>query len=207
MLIVDIPQGSDEWLTERAGNVSASNFHKIVTGSGKATTGKTRETYLYKLAAERITGKYEATFKNDAMERGNLLEDEARSLFEERHGLFVAQVGLIYLDEARQISASPDGLILDNSGVEIKCPLSSTHIRYLDRDELPSIYKQQVQGCMWVAQRETWHFMSYHPDMMPFVKQVHRDDEYIKKLSDAVLDFNNQLNELVEKIASKRGDS
>ncbi len=200
LIINNLLQGSEEWLAERAGNVSASNFHKIITPTGKVTTGKTRETYLYQLAAERITGKPETTYKNAAMERGNELEDEAREAFEIEHGLFVAQVGLVYLDDARQISCSPDGLILDHSGLEIKCPLASTHVRYLENHSLPSTYKPQIQGSMWVTGRKTWRFMSYHPDMPEMVVLVDRDDEYIKKMARAVTDFNDQVNKLVAKI-------
>ena len=43
MLILDIPQGSDEWLKARAGLISASNFGKILTPTGKKTDGKTRK--------------------------------------------------------------------------------------------------------------------------------------------------------------------
>jgi putative phage-type endonuclease len=200
MIVIDLPQGSQEWLTERAGNVSASEFNKIVTSTGKPTTGKTRETYLYKCAAERITGQPEATYQNDAMRRGNELEPEARDKFEIDNGLFVAQVGLIYLDELRQISCSPDGLISTDSGLEIKCPLPSTHVRYLEGGKLPTQYKQQVQGSLWITGRKSWHFMSYHPAMPPLQLEIPRDEDYITKLASCVTEFNNQVNEIVGRL-------
>lgn len=203
MIISDTVQGSDEWLAERAGKVSASNFHLIFTATGKKTTGKTRETYKYKLAAERITGKVEDSFKSAAMERGNELEQEARLHFEIAHNAFVYQVGMVYLDQWKQISCSPDGLIGEDSGIEIKCPLAHTHARYLDKNVLPSAYKQQVQGCMWVTGRTTWTFMSYHPEMQPLVMTIDRDDEYIRELAEAVTSFNNQVTSLVSKLTLK----
>lgn len=203
MIISTAIQGSQEWLTERAGNVSASNFGNIITATGKETSGKTRENYLYRLAAERLTGKPEDSFKSAAMERGNELEEDARNHFEDVTGLFVAQVGMVYLDELRQISCSPDGLVANDSGLEIKCPLAPNHIRYLDSGKLPTTYKPQVQGCLWVTGRESWRFMSYYPGLQPLIITVNRDEKYINQMAQAVTDFNNQVNELVAKIARK----
>lgn len=201
MIIIDcLEQGGEQWLVERAGKVTASCFHKILTATGAKTTGETRQKYLYQLAGERISGQPEETFKNEWMQRGNDLEPEARERFETDSGLFVAQVGMIYLDDRKVISASPDGLVGDESGLELKCPKLSTHIGYLDSKRLPPAYKQQVQGCMWIANRQRWDFMSYHPLVHPFNITVERDDKYISTLRDAVEEFNAEVEALVERV-------
>lgn len=200
MIISETIQGAAEWLAERAGKVSASNFSKIITPTGKITTGETRRGYLYQLAAERISGQPEETYKNEWMIRGNELEAEARLLYEATTGVFVEQVGMVYLSDQKTISCSPDGLIGDNGGLEIKCPKGSTHVSYLEAGVIPSVYVQQVQGSMWVTGREWWGFMSYHPAIRPLIIRVERDEAYIKKLADAVESFAAEVEELVGRL-------
>jgi hypothetical protein len=36
---------------------------------------------------------------------------------------------------------------------------------------------------MWITDRKWWDFMSYHPDMKPFVVRVERDEEFITQLA------------------------
>lgn len=200
MIIVDTVQGSEEWLKERAGKVSASNFNKIFTATGSKTTGETRKSYLYQLAGERISGVPEETFKNEWMQRGNELEPEARARFEEEAKEFVVEVGMIYLDDRKTISCSPDGLVGDDCGLELKCPKLSTHIGYLDAGRLPATYKPQVMGCMWITGRNAWSFMSYHPLVRPFLLAVAYDQKYISLLAEAVEEFNAEVEALVERL-------
>jgi putative phage-type endonuclease len=190
--IVSAPQGSDEWLQARCGVITASNF---ATAIG---TGKTMKTYMYKLAAERITGEVVETYKNDAMARGNELEPIARSEYEFDNNLKVEETGLWLMDD--DIGASPDGLVGDDGLIEIKCPLAHTHVGYLDKPGLPSIYKAQVQGQLWVTEREWCDFVSYHPDMKSMKVRVTRDDAYIDELATKIDKFKTELLELVEKV-------
>ena len=204
MIISHVQQGTDEWFAERAGKVTASNFDKIITSTGAQTASATRATYLYQLAGERITGNVEQSFTTPWMERGKDLEEEARLYFEQQRGLFVQQIGMIYQDEAREVSCSPDGFIPEtNEGLEIKCPKLSTHVGYLDKGQLPTAYKQQVQGSMMVSGLQAWWFMSYYPGMPPLVIKVARDDGYIATLFSAVRHFNDQVNALVERLKGK----
>lgn len=200
MIILDYEQGSTEWLAARAGKVSASNFSKIFTATGSRTTGDTRKSYLYQVAGERLSGIAEDSFKNDWMQRGNDLEPQARFAFEQQTGMFVAQTGMVLLDDRAEISCSPDGLIGDNSGLELKCPKMSTHIAYLEAKRLPSTYKPQVMGQLWVCDRNHWNFASYHPAIKLFLLSVDRDDKYISLLSEAVEEFNAEVNAVVGRL-------
>jgi hypothetical protein len=85
-----------------------------------------------------------------------------------------------------ECGASPDGLVGDEGGIEIKCPLPHTHVSYLRAGDVPSKYIPQIQGCLWITGREWWDFMSYHPAMEDLIVRVYRDEAYIKKLADAV---------------------
>jgi exodeoxyribonuclease (lambda-induced) len=137
------------------------------------------------------------------MERGNVLESESRNLYELIKGTDVKQVSLVYKDESRLVACSPDGLIGYDvvhdrfcGGYETKCPAPHTHVEYLLANKLPTKYKVQVQGSMYVTGMDHWDFMSYHPHMPPLIIKVERDTRFIKLLSDEIDLF---LEEMLEK--------
>jgi len=199
MIIVDIEQGTTEWFETRCGVISASNFSKIITPTGKVTTGVTREKYLLSKAAEILSGKPEETYSNQWMERGVELEEEARKILSLEYMTEINEVGFCFLDDNKRIGCSPDGLNSD-IGFEIKCPKPSTHVKYLLDNKLPTEYIPQVQGSMFVTGFETWIFMSYCPGIKPLILEVKRDDEYISKLSDAVNNAVDEVDNIIKKI-------
>jgi len=178
MVILDCEQYSEEWFKARAGIPTASNFDKIVTTKGEPS--KSAKNYLYQLAGEMITGVKTETYQNAIMQRGLEMEAEAKDLFRFALGE-VKEVGLIYPDEQKKCACSPDGL-LEDAGLEIKCPLIHTQVSYLLSNKLPTDYIQQVQGSMLVTGFKKWFFMSYYPGLPPLILEIHRDDAFIEKL-------------------------
>ena len=184
MRVSNFEQGSQEWLQSRLGKPTASNFGKLITPTGKPSASA--DNYINELIAQRVTGELPEFFKSEAMERGNELEPHAKASYEFTHDVDVVEVGLCLHDEY-ECGASPDGLIGEDGGIEIKCPLPHTHVAYLRAGEVPSKYIPQIQGCMWITGRKWWDFMSYHPAMENLIVRVERDDEYIQKLAGAVI--------------------
>ena len=179
MIILDHEQGSPEWLAARLGKPSASMFSKLITLAGKPSTYA--DGYINTLIAERLMGYSEPLFVTDAMQRGTDLEPEARETYEFIYNVQVEEVGFI-LDDSGEFGCSPDGLVGDG-GLEIKCPAAHNHIAWARKKVCPSKHYAQVQGCMWITDRKWWDFMSYHPDMKPFVVRVERDEEFITQLA------------------------
>lgn len=175
----NIEQGTQEWLNLRAGCITASNFKSLVTSRGEKTASSTRDTYLNQVIAERLSGRPVDTFKNADMERGNEREGVARELFAAIMEVDVKEVGF-HLHDDYDIGCSPDGLFSD-TGVEIKSPRASTHIRYMRSKKLPAEYVQQVQLSMWLLEVDRYFFFSYHPDLKPLIVEIKRDDEFIEK--------------------------
>lgn len=201
MKIIDCIQGSDLWLKTRAGIPTASNFDKIITTKGEPS--KQRQKYLYQLAGERLTGRPMDTYTNSDMERGKELEAEARLAYEIMTNNTVEQVGFC-LDDTRSFGCSPDGLIGDKGGVELKSPILSTAMEYLDKGVLPSIYFQQVQGTLLVTGREWWDFASYFPGLPLLIVPNRRDEKFINVLEKELRIFCAELNELVTKIGGRK---
>jgi len=189
-------QGSPEWLAARLGIPSASMFAKIVTTKG--IWSASADAYINQLVAERLTGEREEVFQSHHMLRGTELEPDARDLYSLISDAEVTEVGFC-LHDTLSAGCSPDGLIGEDGGLEIKCPAPSTHVEYLRGGVLPSKYKQQVMGCLWITGREWWDFVSYHPTMKPLIVRVERDEEYIAALEKCVTKAVNLIEENVEK--------
>ncbi len=181
LIIDDIKQGSPEWALIRAGVFTASNFDRILTPKTRKPSAQ-QDAYLCQLAAESVLGSTIETQPNAHMARGIELEPEARRYFEFEKDCKVREVAFIYLDDRKSIGCSPDGLVGEDSGIEIKSPSAAVHTRYLLDGVVPSEYILQVQGCMMVTGFDTWHFLSYHPGLPPLLILSKRDEELISML-------------------------
>jgi hypothetical protein len=157
----------------------------------------TRRAYMLKLAGEIITGLPSENYSNQAMDRGHVMEPEARDLYAFTHRADPQLVGFIRNGDK---GASPDSLIGDAGMLEIKTKAPHLLIECLLRDEFPPEHKAQCQGALWVAEREWIDIAVYWPGMPLFVKRAGRDEPYIAKLSDAVDQFNAELAEVVERV-------
>jgi len=184
----------------RAGLPTASKFSEIVTGKGEPS--KSRQKYMYQLAGEKITGAKEESFQSAAMSRGIEMEAQARQLFEMVHDVTVEEVGLC-LEEEGKWGCSPDGLIGEDGGVEIKCPSLSVHVEYLLNGKIPCTYYQQVQGSMFVTGRKYWWFMSYYPGMKPLMIKAKPDEKFHAALEVELTKFVVELDEIVKKLQEK----
>jgi len=197
MKIIDCIQGSDEWFKARCGIPTASEFSSIITTQGK--TSKSREKYMYQIAGERLLGKSVEGYTNGNMQRGQELEAEAREAYELITSQEVKQVGFCLSDNGLY-GVSPDGLIGDEGGLEIKCPTLPVHILYLLENKLPTDYVQQVFGQLLVTGRKYVDFFSYFPGIKPLLIRVERDDKFITILETELKLFCEDLKKIVAKL-------
>lgn len=202
-------QGTAEWRLARIGKATASRFADIMASGRNGLEAATRRRYRAELVAERLTGAPASSgFDSYAMQVGREREPVARAEFEARTGLFVRESGFIEHPDLLA-GASPDGLIGDDSGVEIKCPQPLTHCEYIDLPEgaCPQEYVWQVQGCMWITERKSWFFVSFNPDfpenLRLVVRKVYRDEERIAELEKGVRDFLASVSREVARLSRK----
>lgn len=199
-IIKDIEQGSEEWHALRLGWITASKFKDVIAGG----QGKTRKSYMYQLAAEALTGERLEGFTSAAIEWGNQTEPQARSMYEFNSGNQVEEVTFIRWNETNKIGISPDGLVGDDGGIEIKCPNTTTQIETFLSGKMPTGHKPQVQGSLWVTGREWWDFVSFDPridgEASYFCQRIYRDEEYIKALEEKCLAFEAELIDVINKL-------
>jgi len=174
-------QGSEQWHDLRCGRITASKFKDMM--AGLSTIGF--KNLMFNTAGEIISREVEPSFTNDAMQRGIDLEPEARMFYEEINGIDVNEVGFVTNADIHPeyIGVSPDGMIESENGLlEIKCPKMHTHMAYTVNDRLPNEYKWQVQGQLLITGAEYCDFMSYYPNIKPFIKRVLPDLEMHKEM-------------------------
>ena len=173
----DIPQNNDDWLNMRMGRFTASAFKELF--GTKTNVGYKKA--IYRLAYERLTGESpEEMFQSEYMKRGHELEPFAVESYEERNMVETSPGGFWTLGD--RIGASPDRHVGDDGMLEIKCPAYNTQIDYLLSGKLPSVYKWQVVGQMYVADRDWVDFFSYHPKLAPLQVRVNRDEKLESEL-------------------------
>ncbi|TRC78552.1 YqaJ viral recombinase family protein [Mesorhizobium sp. WSM4310] len=201
MQIFDCEQGSTEWFACRAGIPTASKFATVMAKG----EGKTRSKYLRQLAGELLTGEPMESFTTLHMDRGKTMEDEARETYAFIHDADIRRIGFIRNGNK---GASPDSLVGDEGGLEIKTALPDIQIERLMSGKLPPEHKAQVQGNIWISGREWWDFVSYWPKLPMLTVRVFRDDIYIANMSAEIDAFNAELAELVERIRNydRRGE-
>ncbi len=189
--IIDVEQGSPEWHLARLGIPTASRFADLLAKG----EGKMRGKYLRELAAEVLTGEADSDgYSNSHMERGRLVEDEARNIYAIIEGVDPVRVGFVKNGRA---GCSPDSFVGKRRGLEIKTAIRHIQIDRLQRGRLPPEHVAQVQGSMWIAERDEWDFMSYCPKLPPLIVTVPRDEAFIADLARSVEAFNEELDSLV----------
>ena len=187
----DIIQGTDEWLHLRKGVATCSNFSQILTPKTEKIS-TSLDKYAKKLALELSYKNLKAGFKSAAMEAGNELEPKARQLYQEQKLVKVKEVGFITSD-CGNWGYSPDGLVGDKGLIEIKCLEAEAHSNLIlgGCKEIPSCHNPQVQGGLWISEREWCDFVCYNqeiknPSKQLIIIRVERDEEFIEKLKGGI---------------------
>lgn len=199
-----VEQHSLDWLNARCGLVTASEAIELVSPTFEIRKGQMPETLLNRKLAELRLGPL-PDYMTINMEYGNILEDNAIPAYEWDYGERVERVGLITTDDGR-CGCSPDGLLGDDGGIEIKCPKAETHVGYLRAGEPPKDYLPQIHFSMFVTGRAWWKFYSYHRRMPAVLHTVRRDEKIQKIMADALGLFFQKYDAALKTLAEKSGD-
>jgi len=190
-------QKSQEWLALR-GNMLTASDAATALGVNKY---ETPDGLLLKKCGRGVP-----FFGNSATKHGELYENEARILYEQRHGEVCHDLGLCPHPKYDWLGGSPDGVTESGKLVEIKCP----PMRQIVPGEVPRHYLPQLQLCMQILDLEEADFIEYKPAATNWPKpeefqviNVKRDPEWWKTnlpIMDAfwkrVLYFREHLDEL-----------
>jgi putative phage-type endonuclease len=207
MRIIDCEQGSAQWLEARRGKITASRIGDVLDRLKKGGEGAFRRNYRIGLLAERLSGRTEEHYVSPEMVWGKELEDEARAAYEIEAGNMVEQVGFVLHPTFDYAGASPDGLIGNDGGLEIKCPKTSTHIKWMLEGGVPEEHQAQCLWNMLCCDRAWWYFASYDPRLPDGLKlsvvRMERDDKRIAEIEAEVTQFNCEVNEVMNQLMGR----
>lgn len=191
-------QGSEEWLKQRLGIVTASVVGKLITTKKlEPADNQDSRGLTMLLAAERITGWSDPTFISDDMLRGMDDEPVARDVYRE-HYAPVDEVGFMTEDRwGFQIGYSPDGLVGDDGLIEIKSRRSKTQLATILADEVPVENMAQLQCGLLVSGRQWIDYVSYCGGMPLYTKRVLPDEKWHAAIVAAVEMFEKTYAELI----------
>lgn len=116
--LLDVQQGSPDWLHMRKGRITMSNLGKVV---GHAPYNKLSPEDLAKV----IKGEMKEEFSEEAkarMQKGNDYEPIVRNYMAKKLGKEIKETGFAIWKADNRFGASLDGVIDENTGIEIKCP-------------------------------------------------------------------------------------
>lgn len=211
MHLLSLEQESEEWLKVRLRLVTASRFSDILTkprskaDKEAGALSDTANSYMMELAAQIITNEQKHV-SSAPLEWGSKHESSACAEYEIEHGMDVDHVG-ICIHGSRMVGGSPDGLVGESGIIEIKCPHNSVnHLKTILAGTMPSYHTPQVQGNLWLLEREWCDFISFDPRIDPdsklrlFCTRVYRDDQYIKRLEKEVMSFTEKLSHLMSEL-------
>ena len=202
----EIEQNTPEWDRLRLGRITGSKSDLLlVNGKHESGLGSGALTYARKKAAEWITGNNPYTWVgNQYTDRGHDLEYLAVTEYEDQTFENATKVGFVELNA--YAGTSPDRLINDNGGLEVKCLEQEQHLRIIDqgRGAIDKPYLAQIQWNMWICEREWWDIAYYHPKFMDkklIVIRIEPDPKMVSKFKTGLTAFEAEVNRLIDLVA------
>ena len=199
----ELEQGSNAWLEARRGLITASELNLILTPNLKIANNDKTRAHAYELAAQRITGYTEPKYIGDNALRGWRDEITARELYSERFES-VYEIGGMCRDFGPfRLWASPDGLVWDYGGIEVKSRIQKHQLATIITGEVPKEHILQVQANLMVSGRDWWDYVSFCGGMPLWVIRVLPDAEVQEAITTACEAFEGQVQNIVNEYNEK----
>lgn len=172
MKVIEIEQGTPEWMSFREGKRTGTSIGKLFAKS--RVQGELYDTdkpliTMYQKIAERLA---EGTADDDGLEssreRGKDLEDEAITEAEQKLGLSLIRGNVWQDSDDPNHIESPDAYTKDlKTAVEIKCLSSARHIQAICLNEPPKEYWAEYLNYFLVNDKlQTLYVFLYDPRFM-----------------------------------------
>ena len=195
----ELEQGSEAWHEARCGLMTASELSLILTPTLKISDNENTRKHVYELAAQRLTGYVEPSYIGDNMLRGWSDEIRARDLYSERIAPVVEVGGMVRDFGTFKLWCSPDGLVGDDGGLEVKSRVQKYQVQMFSEWKLPQEHSLQVHGALFVSERNWWDYMSYSGGMYTAPFRVEPDMTIQNAIKSACEAFEEKVQEVMRK--------
>lgn len=185
-------QQDGNWWNDRLGKLTGSRMSAAMNFLKSGKESSERENLRFEIVAERIANTFADKYTTADMAWGVEQEASAKEAFEQLTKLTVTDVGFIDHPVIPFLGCSPDGFTSDGCAIEIKCPKTKTHMKYISAQVVPAEYKPQMILQAACTGRDVW-FVSYDPRMgegkQLFIKKFKPTPEEIKAIETAAETF------------------
>lgn len=204
-----VEQRSPEWFEIRRGKITSSEIYKIM---GKEDFSETAKTYLLEKVCEHFDG-YTEPASGQALDWGTELEPLAIQHYEEVTGIKVDKAS--FIPSGDFYGGSPDGLVVPDGIIEVKCPFkSANHFKHglIDtpakfKKVVPNYYYQCISN-MICAGAKWCDFISFDPRVKEgyhmFIFRLELDQEEAAKMKERVETAVQYMKDLKAEIESTR---
>jgi putative phage-type endonuclease len=203
-------QGSVEWMAARMGNLTGSRIYDACAKTKRGEYYASRADLMNEKLIERLTGQWAEHFVSDAMLWGTMHEDEARAVYETRHGVLVAECAYFPHPTIAHSGASPDGLVEEEGVIEIKCPTTKTHLDTILSGEIPENHFYQMAWEIKCSDKKWADFVSYDPrlpgNLSYFCKRYEPSEDFLAGITSDVIKFLAELDELEARVRAYKGE-
>lgn len=199
----ELEQGSDEWLEVRRGLITASELNMILTPTLKIANNEKTRAHAYELAAQRLSGYTEPSYVGDNMLRGWADEIKARDRYSAEIAPVVEVGGMCRDFGSFKLWASPDGLIGDDEGLEVKSRIQKHHLATVTSNEVPQEHLLQVQANLLVSGRSVWNYVSYCGGWPMWIIRVEPDPVVQQAIKEACEAFEEKVQEVMQLYKSR----
>ncbi len=192
MIIHDCTQGSHEWHQLRLGKITGSRLKKMMAKDNLALIDEL-------IAEEQVGIPDDDDFISEDMQRGIDMEPLAIQEYSNITGHEVDHPCLIQSEDWDILCQSPDGYVGKEGAVEIKCPKTKTHIKYIRMGKIPNEYKEQVWSYFLVNPDLQWlDFVSYDPRLAVKPIWIHRINR--EELAEELATVTAELEKFISKL-------
>jgi hypothetical protein len=199
MKVIEVSQRSDDWLKLKKGKVTGTRLKKLMA--------KDWLSLVDEIVAElHGTTQEDDFFISKSMQHGIDFEPLAKETYlTETFTDKIHEVGFCISSEFEWLGLSPDGFIGSDGAIEIKCPDTSTHVKYIRQNKIPAEYFYQVICYFLVNEDLGWlDFVSFDNrfDKSLWIKRVTRKEleNDIKEVKDKLPKFWEVVQQTVNKV-------
>jgi len=194
------------WLSARAGKLTASRMADAMARRKDGASAEPRIKLLHELLAERLTGYSVPHVVTPAMEWGLEHEDEAVDLFVEMTGRDVRLSRFYEHPTIENFGATPDRELEDGL-LEVKCPGTTTFVRWVMAGEVPEQHKPQMCAQLLCSGKTWCGFIAYDPRIKDerkrlFLRKYEPTAEELAKVEAAAVEFLAELDAMWDRFVT-----
>lgn len=164
------------------------------------------EAYINRLVEERL-GKQLDSFSTYHTKRGQEMEKVAIATYEKASDSAVERCGFIKHTIINWFGGSPDGLVVSDGLIEVKCLTDDKKIDEIHEGKIPSRFMLQMAGNILVTGREWCDFVLFCPQRKTkrlYIRRVTRADFNEKYLVEKIKVFLTEVERRTEHERQKR---